>query len=104
MGESQKARIEHHAELAQQGQGVGVLETKLLYEENDGIWLKLQGKDRKQYGYFSENKEALLDPYKRGIEIPETYAPGEVHHARLGSMESNVFTLVGNRMKDGRCC
>ena len=250
MGESQKARIERYAELAQQGQGVGVLETKLLYEENDGIWLKLQGKDRKQYGkdkemkvgiaypgvrwmpcgktkrrildnkvayasfdpvsafrkakegliasrfdvngielrivngdgaqwiqkkngvktisvldkyhrnkkitecvadkdladnlrkllfagdtdmlltvieaqinsllpeenqkeiekltdlyrYFSENKDALLDPYKRGIEIPETYAPGEVHHARLGSMESNVFTLVGNRMKDRRCC
>ena len=250
MGESQKARIERHAELAQQGQGVGVLETKLLYEENDGIWLKLQGKDRKQYGkdkemkvgiaypgvrwmpcgktkrrildnkvayatfdpvsafrkakeglvasrfdvngielrivngdgaqwiqkkngvrtisvldkyhrnkkitecvsnkdladnlrkllyagdtdmlltvieaqinsllpeenqkeiekltdlysYFSENKEALLDPYKRGIEIPDTYAPGEIHHARLGSMESNVFTLVGNRMKGGRCC
>ena len=56
------------------------------------------------YGYFSENKDALLDPYKRGIEIPETYAPGEIHHARLGSMESNVYTLIGNRMKDGRCC
>ena len=250
LGEQQKARVERHAELAQQGQGVGVLETKLLYEENDGIWLKLQGKDRKRYGkdkemkvgiaypgvrfmpcgkakrrildnkvayasfdpvsafrkakeglvasrfdvngielrivngdgaqwiqkkngvktisvldkyhrnkkitecvadkdladnlrkllfagdtdmllavieaqinsllpeenqkeiekltdlyrYFSENKEALLDPYKRGIEIPETYAPGEIHHARLGSMESNIYTLTGNRMKGGRCC
>ena len=250
MGEAQKTRIERHVELAQHSQGVGVLETKLLYEENDGIWLKLQGKDRKQYGkakemkvgiaypgvrwmpcgktkrrildnkvayatfdpvsvfrkckegliasrfdvngielrivngdgaqwiqkkngvktipvldkyhrnkkitecvadkdladnlrkllyagetdlllsvieaqinsllpeerqkeidkltdlygYFSENKDALLDQYKRGIEIPETYAPGEIHHARLGSMESNVYTLLGNRMKDGRCC
>ena len=250
LGEQQKARVERHAELAQQGQGVGVLETKLLYEENDGIWLKLQGKDRKRYGkdkemkvgiaypgvrfmpcgkakrrildnkiayasfdpvsafrkakeglvasrfdvngielrivngdgaqwiqkkngvktipvldkyhrnkkitecvadkdladnlrkllyagdtdmllavieaqinsllpeenqkeiekltdlyrYFSENKEALLDPYKRGIEIPETYAPGEIHHARLGSMEGNIYTLTGNRMKGGRCC
>jgi len=250
LGGEQKARIERHAELAQHGQGVGIIETKLLYEENDGIWLKLQGKDRKQYGrdkemkvgiaypgvrwmpcgktkrrildnkvayatfapvaafrkfkeglvasrfdvkgidlrivngdgaqwiqkkngvktiqvldkyhrnkkitecvsdkdfadnlrkllyagetdllltvieaqinsllpegnrkeiekltdlysYFSENKEALLDPYRRGIEIPETYAPGEIHHARLGSMESNVYTLVGNRMKGGRCC
>ena len=36
LGEQQKARVERHAELAQQGQGVGVLETKLLYEENDG--------------------------------------------------------------------
>ena len=251
LGETQKARVERHAELAQQGQGVGALETKLLYEENDGIWLKLQGKDRKQYGkdkemkvgiaypgvrwmpcgkgkkrrildnkvayatfdsvkefrrhkeglvasrfdtsgidlrivngdgaqwiqkkqgvktisvldkyhrnkkitecagngefadnlrkllyagdtemvltcieaqinsllpeehqkeidklrelysYFSENKEALSDPYRRGIEIPETYAPGEIHHARLGSMESNVFTLLGNRMKGRRRC
>ena len=250
LGEQQKARVERHAELAQRGQGAGVLETKLLYEENDGIWLKLQGKDRNLYGkaremkvgiaypgvrwmpcgktkrrildnkvayatfdpvgafrkfkeglvasrfavkgidlrivngdgaqwiqkkngvktipvldkyhrntkitecvadkdladnlrkllyagdtdmlltvieaqinsllpgenqkeiekltdlysYFSENKEALLDPYKRGIEIPDTYAPGKIHHARLGSMESNVFTLIGNRMKGGRCC
>ena len=249
-GEQQKSRVERYAELAQHGQGVGVLGTKMLYEENDGIWLKLQGKDRKQYGkdkemkvgiaypgvrwmpcgktkrrildnkvayasfdpvsafrkakeglvasrfdvngielrivngdgaqwiqkkngvktisvldkyhrnkkitecvadkeladnmrkllyagdtdmllavieaqinsllpeenqkeidkltdlynYFSENKGALLDPYRRGIEIPETYAPGEIHHARLGSMESNVFTLIGNRMKGGRCC
>ena len=250
LGEQQKARIERHAELAQHGQGTGVLETKLLYEENDGIYLKLQGKDRKLYGsdremkvgiaypgvrwmpcgktkrrildnkvayatfdpvsafrkakegliasrfnvkgidlrivngdgaqwiqkkngvktipvldkyhrnkkitecvadkefadnlrnllyageidllltvieaqinsllpeenqkeidkltelygYFSENKEALLDPYQRGIEIPKTYAPGKIHHARLGSMESNIYTLVGNRMKGGRCC
>lgn len=37
LGETQKARIERHAELAQHGQGVGVLETKMLYEENDGI-------------------------------------------------------------------
>lgn len=250
LGEGQKKRIERHAELAQHGQGVGVLETKLLYEENDGIWLKLQGKDRKHYGkdkemkvgiaypgvrwmpcgktkrrildnkvayatfapvaafrkfkeglvasrfdvkgidlrivngdgaqwiqkkngvktisvldkyhrnkkitecvadkdfadnlrkllyagetdlllsvieaqinsllpegnqkeiekltelysYFSENKDALLDPYKRGIDIPDTFAPGEIHHARLGGMESNIYTLVGNRMKGGRCC
>ena len=250
LGEKQKARLERHAELAQRGQGVGVLETKLLYEENDGIWLNLQGKDRKQYGkskemkvgiaypgvrwmpcgktkrrildnkvayatfapvavfrkfkeglvasrfdvkgidlrivngdgaqwiqkkngvraipvldkyhrnkkitecvsdkdfadnlrkllyagdiemlltvieaqinsllpegsqkeiekltdlysYFSENKDALLDPYQRGITIPETYAPGEIHHARLGSMEGNIFTLAGNRMKGRRCC
>ena len=251
LGERQKALIERHAELAQHGQGVGVLETKLLYEENDGIYLKLQGKDRKQYGkdkemkvgiaypgvkwmpcgkgkqrrildnkvayatfdsvgafrkakeglvasrfdvkgidlriingdgaqwiqkkngvktipvldkyhrnkkitecvldkefadnlrkllyagetetlltvieaqsnsllpednqkeidkltdlyrYFSENKEALLDPYNRDVPIPETYAPGEIHHARLGSMESNVFTYIGNRMKGRRCC
>ena len=56
------------------------------------------------YSYYSENFEALPDYFSRGIEIPETRAPGVVHHAKLGSMESNVFTLIGNRMKGGRAC
>ena len=56
------------------------------------------------YSYYSENFEALPDYYSRGIKIPDTRAPGLVHHARLGSMESNVFTLIGNRMKGGRAC
>lgn len=52
--------------------------------------------------YYQNNIEALTDPYRRGIDIPETIQPGTVHHARLGSMESNVFTLIGNRMKGRR--
>ncbi|MBQ8133581.1 MAG: UPF0236 family protein [Clostridia bacterium] len=52
--------------------------------------------------YYQNNFDALTDPYSRGIEIPETIQPGTVHHARLGSMESNVFTLIGNRMKGRR--
>ena len=59
---------------------------------------------RELYSYYSENFEALPDYYSRGVKIPETRAPGVVHHARLGSMESNVFTLIGNRMKGGRAC
>lgn len=62
LGETQKERVERHVELAQHGQGVGVLETKLLYEENDGIWLKLQGKDRKQYGKDKEMKVGIAYP------------------------------------------
>ena len=27
-----------------------------------------------------------------------------IHHARLGSMEGNVFTIIGNRMKGRRAC
>ena len=42
--------------------------------------------------------------YERGIKIPETRMPGVIHHAHLGSMESNIFTIIGNRMKGGRCC
>lgn len=247
MGQQRAEQIARHAELARLGRGVGCIETKLLYEEDDGIWLKLQGEDRKAFGpsremkvgiaydgvtwekskggktrrtldgkvahagfetakrfrenkegviashydvrkieqriingdgaswiqkrgkadcicvldrfhrnkkltecikdpaflqtarmllyanriddllmcieaqidsteseeervglrellsYYSENKNAMTGPYERGIEIPETRAPGVIHHARLGSMESNVFTLIGNRMKGGRC-
>ena len=52
--------------------------------------------------YYTANKDSLLDYYDRDIPIPETRMPGVIHHARLGSMESNVFTLVGNRMKGRR--
>lgn len=247
LGKSQAALCERHAELAKQGKGTGVLATKLLYEEDDGIWLKLQGKDRQKYGaskemkvgiaydgvqfkktkagdrrtldnkvayasfesapefrkkkegliasrfdvksiqlrvhngdganwirrkntgesidvldafhrnkkitecvtdpefaallrkhlfenksallldcldaqinsltdsveieklkelrsYYSENRGSLSGYYERGITIPETREPGVIHHARLGSMESNVFTLIGNRMKGRRAC
>jgi len=56
------------------------------------------------YCYYDNNKSALLGYYDRGIAIPETRKPGEIHHARLGSMEGNVFTLIGNRMKGRRAC
>lgn len=248
VGETRKNAIERYAELSDAKESRGEVETKLLYEENDGVWLKLQGKDRKENGaskemrvgiaydgalwsggkdgkqrrtlhnkishasfesaadfrrhkegiianhflvdeiqqrvingdgaawlkkrknpqdipvldkfhrnkkilecvknrefaqtlrsllyenriddllacleaqinstqdeeeikglkkllsYYTENKDALLSYYDRGIEIPETSQPGVIHHARLGSMESNVFTLIGNRMKDRRSC
>ena len=54
--------------------------------------------------YYQNNKDALLGYYDRGIVIPPTREPGVIHHARLGSMESNVFTLIGNRMKGRRAC
>ena len=248
MGRRQKARIEQHAKRADRHSGTGVIESKLLYEENDGIYLKLQGESRKKYGndkemkvgiaydgaiwqigkdkkkrrrldskvayasfenaqdfmknkeglvasrfnvdeielrvingdgaqwiqkhgdancisvldkfhrnkkitecvrdpefaalirellyagriedtltcieaqinsvadeqekallrelysYYANNKDALLGYYDRGVTIPPTRLPGEIHHARLGSMESNVFTLIGNRMKGRRAC
>ena len=54
--------------------------------------------------YYSENQNALTNYFSRGILIPETRLPGILHHARLGSMESNIFTIIGNRMKGGRAC
>lgn len=247
LGKSQVSLVQRHAELAQLHKGTGALVTKLLYEENDGIWLKLQGKSREEHGpskemkvgiaydgvqwaetksgkrrvldnkvayasfenaktfrknkeglvasrfdvneielrvcngdganwirhknnehcidvldqfhrnkkitecvrdpqfatllrsllysknidllldcleaqinslsdpaeiekmkelqsYYRENKDSLPGYYDREITIPETREPGVIHHARLGSMESNVFTLIGNRMKGRRAC
>lgn len=59
---------------------------------------------RELQSYYTENKGSLTGYYDRGISIPETRKPGTIHHARLGSMESNVFTLIGNRMKGRRAC
>lgn len=56
------------------------------------------------YRYYSENKEALAGYRDRGISIPPTRNPDEVFHANLGSMEGNVFTIIGNRMKGRRAC
>ena len=56
------------------------------------------------YRYYKENFNALSGYYERGVKIPETRDPGVIHHAGLGSMESNVFTLIGNRMKGRRAC
>ena len=41
LGEVRGRQIERHAELARLGRGVGCVESNLLYEENDGIWIKL---------------------------------------------------------------
>lgn len=63
-----------------------------------------QEKLRDLYRYYNENRDSLLSCYDRGKELPATRQPGVIHNARLGSMESNVFTLIGNRMKDRRAC
>lgn len=224
MGERKLKGTEAKAALAEQKQGTGTVETEILYEEADGIWLKLQGKDRRENGtdkemkagiaydgvlkekckggfrktldnktafasfesaaefgshkegviasvydiskvklrirngdganwiqkpkgyeclcvldayhrnnkisrcvknpetakhirkllydrkieellsYYSENQNALTDYFSRGISIPEIRLPGLIHHANLGSMESNIFTIIENRMKGGRAC
>ena len=54
--------------------------------------------------YYSENQNALTDYFSRGVSIPATRIPGMIHHANLGSMESNIYTIIGKRMKGGRAC
>lgn len=65
---------------------------------------KVQEHYRTLQTYYESNVDGLLSAYDRGVKIPDTSEPGVIHHARLGSMESNVFTLVGNRMKGRRAC
>ena len=65
---------------------------------------KVQEHYRTLLSYYKSNEDGLLSAYDRDIPIPDTSKPGVIHHARLGSMESNVFTLVGNRMKGRRAC
>ncbi|MCR5811077.1 MAG: UPF0236 family protein [Lachnospiraceae bacterium] len=71
----------------------------MINSESD---LKVQEHYRELLTYFANNKDGLLSAYDRGIKIPETREPGIIHHSRLGCMESNVYTLIGNRMKGGR--
>ena len=59
LGSSQSSVLERHAELAQNHKGTGKLVSKILYEENDGIWLKLQGKSREEHGPSKEMKVGI---------------------------------------------
>jgi len=50
---------QHAANLASKSKGQGTLETAVLFEEQDGIHLKLQGKDRKEHVAGKEMKVAI---------------------------------------------
>lgn len=62
-----------------------------------------QEKRRTLLNYFTNNRKALLPYYERtGRKCPQ---PNEGQRAaRCGSMESNIFTIIGNRMKHNRTC
>lgn len=49
----------HAAKMAKNNEGIGKEETKLLFEEQDGIYLNLQGADRKKLGKSAEMKIAI---------------------------------------------
>ena len=79
------------------GQLMHVIEVEILSagdEETRENYRKLQT-------YFQNNEDGLVPYHRRGLDLPEP-PDGKVYR-RLGAMESNVFTLIGNRMKDNRC-
>ena len=50
--------------------------------------------------YLTNNREGLIPYKRRGLNLPE--APEGKEYRGLGAMESNIFTIIGNRMKGGR--
>ena len=59
LGEEIDKQERQNAALAKTHRGKGILETKVLFEEQDGIWLKLQGAARRKYGSSKEMKLAI---------------------------------------------
>lgn len=62
-----------------------------------------QEKRRKLFSYFNNHKYALVPYYQRRGKKPPLPKEGQ-QAARCGSMESNIFTIIGNRMKHNRTC
>jgi hypothetical protein len=50
--------------------------------------------------YFQNNKDGLISYKRRGIDLPEP--PGDMVYRGCGAMESNVFSIIGHRMKNNR--
>lgn len=59
MGHWALNRVDDLAAAAEAGHGAGVYETPVLYEEMDGVYLALQGKDREEYGSSKEMKVSI---------------------------------------------
>lgn len=59
LGQEINKQEQHNANLAKAHRGKGMLESKVLFEEQDGIWIKLQGTARKKYGNSKEMKLAI---------------------------------------------
>jgi hypothetical protein len=52
--------------------------------------------------YYTNNRDGLISYKRRGLSLPE--APDGKEYRNMGAMESNVFTIIGNRMKGRRAC
>ena len=59
IGEEINSQEKRDSLLAKEHKGNGTLRSKVLFEEQDGIWLKLQGIARKKYGSSKEMKLAI---------------------------------------------
>lgn len=53
-------RVDGLASAAKAENGAGTYETPVLYEEMDGVYLNLQGKDRQEYGPSKEMRVSIV--------------------------------------------
>ena len=63
---------------------------------------EVEDKLRELHTYFSNNADGLITYNQRGIELPEP--PDGKKYRTCGAIESNVFSIIGNRMKGRRRC
>jgi len=54
----------------------------------------------KLHSYFEKNKDGIVPYQQRGLPIPPP--PEGKEYRRMGACESNIFTMIGNRMKGRR--
>ena len=59
LGEEVNGQEKENALLAKENESLGQHEAKLLFEEQDGVYLNLQGKDREKHGPMHEMKVAI---------------------------------------------
>ena len=60
MGKRVEIEEKAAAARAKRSEGTGEVERKVLFEENDGIYLSLQGESRKKRGSHAEMKVGLI--------------------------------------------
>jgi hypothetical protein len=75
-----------------------VIEVEALSSEDEDT----QENYTKLLNYFQSNKDGLVPYHRRGLDIPEP--PDGKEYRRMGAAESNIFTIIGNRMKGRRRC
>lgn len=63
---------------------------------------KEAGKYLELHRYLKNNSDGLIPYHLRGLGLPPP--PEGAEYRRMGAMESNVFTIIGNRMKGRRRC
>jgi len=89
VGEQEQLRVEKLSESAQENCAAGAYQTAILYEEMDGVYLSLQGKDREEHGPSKEMKVSIAYSGIHEDKNKRRKLANKVAHA--GFEEAKVF-------------